>query len=85
MHTRHLQVEGEKMSKSAGNFYTVRGIVEEKNVDPLALRLALIGGIYNKPLNFTMQSLKDASGNIERFKQALAACRSAKDEDRPGS
>ena len=85
IHTRHLQVEGEKMSKSAGNFYTVRDITVEKGVDPLALRLALISGIYNKPLNFTMQSLRDASGNVERFKQALAAAEAAIEAKRDGS
>jgi len=42
MHTRFLQVNGEKMSKSKGNWYTVRDLVEEKQVDPLALRYALL-------------------------------------------
>ena len=69
VHTRFLQVNGEKMAKSAGNFYTVRGLVE-KGFDPLAIRYALISGHYGKPLNFTDQGLLDAMGNIERMRRA---------------
>ncbi len=72
IHTRFLQVNGEKMSKSLGNFYTVRHLLE-KGADPLAIRYALISGVYTKPLNFTDQSLSDAMGNIERFKRSDAA------------
>ncbi len=76
IHTRFLQVNGEKMSKSTGNFYTVRSLLE-KGADPLAIRYALISGIYTKPLNFTDQSLSDAMGNIDRFKRSDAAVASA--------
>jgi len=76
IHTRFLQVNGEKMSKSLGNFYTVR-LLLEKGADPLAIRYALISGIYTKPLNFTDQSLSDAMGNIERFKRSDAAVAAA--------
>jgi cysteinyl-tRNA synthetase len=76
VHTRFLQVNGQKMSKSAGNFYTVRGLVE-KGHDPLAIRYALIGGVYSKPYNFTDQSLSDAAGNVDRLQRALAAGESA--------
>jgi len=69
VHTRFLQVNGEKMAKSAGNFYTVRGLVE-KGFDPLAIRYALISGHYGKPLNFTDQGLVDAEKNIERLRHA---------------
>ena len=68
VHTRFLQVEGEKMAKSKGNFFTVRDLIDQ-GFDPLALRYALIGVPYGKPLNFTMQSLRDAQGNIERFRE----------------
>jgi cysteinyl-tRNA synthetase len=70
VHTRFLQVNGQKMAKSAGNFYTVRGLVGEKGIDPLAIRLALISGHFGSPLNFTDQGLIDASKNIERFHRA---------------
>lgn len=68
VHTRFLQVEGEKMAKSKGNFFTVRDLIEQ-GFDPLALRYALISVPYGKPLNFTMQSLRDAQGNVERFRE----------------
>ena len=68
MHTRFLQVEGEKMAKSAGNFFTVRDLVEQ-GFDPLAVRYALISVPYGKPMNFTLQLLRDAQGNVERFRE----------------
>jgi len=68
MHVRFLQVDGEKMAKSAGNFYTVREILE-KGHDPMALRLALISTPYGKPANFTLQSLRDAMSTIERLRE----------------
>lgn len=71
-HTAFLQVNGQKMSKSLGNFYYVRGLVE-KGADPLAIRYALISGVYRKNLNFTDQGLEDAKTNIDRFKRADVA------------
>lgn len=68
MHVTFLQVDGEKMSKSKGTFYTVQDILDE-GFDPLALRLALITVPYNKSLNFTMQGLADANNHIERFRE----------------
>src|SRR5690606_5671542 len=56
VHTRFLQVEGEKMSKSKGNFFTVRDLVDGQSVDPLVLRYALLSGQYRKPLNFTQKN-----------------------------
>lgn len=69
IHTRFLQVDGEKMSKSKGNYYTVRDLVDERGADPIALRYALIAVPYGKPLNFTLQSLRDATKNVERFRE----------------
>lgn len=69
-HTAFLQVNGQKMAKSAGNFYTVRGLVAD-GADPLAIRFALIGGVYRKPFNFTDQGLSDAATNLERFRRAV--------------
>lgn len=68
MHTRFLQVDGERMSKSKGNFYTVHDLIEGKGVSPLALRYALISVPYSKPLNFTMQTLRDAEQAVERLR-----------------
>ena len=75
MHTRFLQVEGEKMSKSRGNFYTVRDLIlpEEdggRGVDPLALRYALISGHYRKTLNFTISHLQSSVKLAARIRLA---------------
>lgn len=70
MHVTFLQVEGEKMSKSKGNYYTLRDLVDE-GYNPLAIRLALISVPYRKPLNFTIQTLKDAEGNLHRFQESI--------------
>jgi cysteinyl-tRNA synthetase len=86
MHTRFLLVDGEKMSKSKGNFYTVRDLVDDQSVDPLALRYALMAVPYGKPLNFTQQSLKDAAQNVERIREceALADRILARPSSEPG-
>jgi cysteinyl-tRNA synthetase len=69
-HVTFLQVEGEKMSKSKGNFFTARDILEQ-GYSPLALRLALISVPYNKPHNFTKQTLRDSQNHVERFQESL--------------
>ena len=71
VHTRFLQVEGRKMSKRFGNYYTVRELIQEQNVHPLALRLALISGQYRKPFNFTLATLRDSERLVQRFADAL--------------
>ena len=70
VHTRFLQVEGQKMSKSLGNFFQVRDLVQERGVDPLAVRLTLISGQYRKPFNFTLATLRDSERHTRRFKKA---------------
>lgn len=94
MHTRFLMVEGEKMSKSKGNFYTVRDLVEPteaaaalgfpRGVDPLALRYALLSGQYKKPLNFTRKALHDSAKAVERYRSAQALAEAAAQANAPG-
>ncbi len=60
MHTRHLMVNGEKMSKSKGNFFTIRDLVS-KGFDPLAIRLALINTRYRESMDFSLQGLHEAA------------------------
>lgn len=89
IHTRFLVVDGEKMSKSKGNFFTVRELVDERGANPLALRYALMTVPYGKSLNFTMQGLRDAEKNIERFHECRrlaeeAATRGGRGEDAIG-
>ena len=84
LHTRFLQVEGEKMSKSKGNFYTVRDLVDGEGVDPLALRYALLSGQYRKPLNFTRKHLADSGRAVARYREAAALAAHAAAADAPG-
>jgi len=70
LHCHHLIVEGEKMSKSKGNFYTLRDLFN-KNVDPYALRLLLLSTHYRKMLNFTFEALDQANASLQRIKDFL--------------
>jgi cysteinyl-tRNA synthetase len=70
LHCRHLIVDGEKMSKSKGNFYTLRDLLA-KNVDPYALRFLLLSTHYRKMLNFTFEALEQASSSLKRIDDFL--------------
>ncbi len=59
MHYHFLQVEGQKMSKSLGNFYTIEDI-KKRGINPLAFRLLLLQSHYRQPMNFTWKSLEAA-------------------------
>ena len=81
-HTRFLLVDGQKMAKSAGNFFTVRDLVlppDEggRGVAPLALRYALIAGHYRKQLDFSLDGLSAAAKVVQRFADLEAATRAA--------
>jgi cysteinyl-tRNA synthetase len=72
-HVRFLLVEGEKMSKSAGNFYTIRDLVL-KGHKPSSIRYLLASVPYRNQLNFTFDGLKQAAVSVERlrnFRQRL--------------
>jgi cysteinyl-tRNA synthetase len=84
VHTHFLQVNGEKMSKSLGNFYTVRDLLT-KGADPLAIRYALMTGVYTKPLNFTDQGLRDAQKIVERYRNIDRAVQAAVEANKPGA
>lgn len=70
-HPRFLQVEGAKMSKSKGNFFTVRDLVK-KGFSPAAVRLELIKTHYRSNANFTEQGLKDSERMIARWRDFAA-------------
>ena len=65
-HTRFLIVEGRKMSKSKGNFYSVRDLIA-KGASPAAIRLELIKTHYRSQANFTFQGLNDSQRQIDRW------------------
>ncbi len=65
-HSAHLQVDGQKMSKSLGNKYTLEDL-QAKGYTPDAVRYALISGHYRQPLNFTFEALQAAQGALKRL------------------
>jgi cysteinyl-tRNA synthetase len=67
LHAEHLLVEGEKMSKSLGNFYTLRDLFA-KGYKPSALRFALASVPYRRQLNFTLDGLASAASSVERLR-----------------
>ena len=67
LHAEHLIVNGEKMSKSLGNFYTLRDLIG-KGYKPSAIRYLLASVPYRKPLNFTFDGLHQAQQSIDRLR-----------------
>ena len=67
MHADHLIVNGEKMSKSLGNFYTLRDLIN-KGYKPSAVRYLLASVPHRKPLNFTFDGLHQAQQSIDRLR-----------------
>src|SRR6266581_3619389 len=70
VHGEHLLVEGEKMAKSKGNFFTLRDLIE-REYDPIAIRYLLVSVPYRKQLNFTWDGLVSAQRSLERIKEFL--------------
>jgi cysteinyl-tRNA synthetase len=68
MHVRFLLVEGKKMSKSEGNFYTLRDLVL-KGHKPSAIRFLLTSVPYTKQLNFTFAGLEQGAKSVERLRE----------------
>jgi len=67
MHAEHLIIEGEKMSKSLGNFFTLRDLFM-KGQKPSTIRYLLLSVPYRRQLNFTGDSLKQAAASVERLR-----------------
>lgn len=70
MHSTHLIIEGEKMAKSKGNFFTVHDLIED-GIDPRALRYMLMSVHYRKQLNFSDDSITQARGALSRLRDFL--------------
>lgn len=66
LHVKHLKVDDRKMSKSLGNFHTVRDLVARGH-DPAAIRWVLLSAHYRNELNFTFEGLDDATDRIQRL------------------
>lgn len=69
VHAGMLMVDGVKMSKSLGNFYTVNQLIGEYPAE--ALRLLFISTHYHQPFNFTFEGLKQAKSVLDKFYNAL--------------
>jgi cysteinyl-tRNA synthetase len=75
MHCSFLMVDGTKMSKSLGNYYTIQNILD-KEIDPIALRYLYLGAHYKKPMNFTWASLESAVKGLKRLQSTVNSVRS---------
>jgi len=67
LHSEHLLVEGRRMAKSLGNFYTLRDLIA-KGYDPKAIRFLLMSTHYRQQLNFTFEGLEAAKNAVDRLK-----------------
>ncbi|MGB9959987.1 MAG: cysteine--tRNA ligase [Candidatus Bathyarchaeales archaeon] len=67
LHCEHLLVEGRRMAKSLGNFYTLRDLMA-KGYDPVAIRYLLMATHYRQQLNFTFEGLEAAKNAVDRLK-----------------
>ena len=77
MHNGYLMAEGEKMSKSLGNFYTINELLQEFPGE--AIRLLLLKTHYRQPSDFTKEGLAEAKRELDGFYQALRQSSAADD------
>ena len=76
LHVKHLKVDDRKMSKSLGNFHTVRELLDG-GYDPAAIRWVLLSAHYRSELNFTKDGLDDATVSVQRlldFRRRVTEC-----------
>ncbi len=71
LHVGFVNVDGEKMSKSLGNFFTIRDVMQQ--FAPEVIRYFIVGSHYRSPLNFSDSALRDAKQGLSRFYQTLKA------------
>ena len=70
IHNEWLLVDGKKMSKSLGNYYTLRDIIQMSYI-PLALRYFYLTGHYKSQLDFTLENLRNSQNSLERLKNII--------------
>jgi cysteinyl-tRNA synthetase len=66
LHNEHLLIEGRRMAKSLGNYYTVRDLTA-KGYDPKAIRYLLLATHYRQQVNFTLEGLEAAKNTVDRL------------------
>ncbi len=84
MHNGYVVVNGEKMSKSLGNFFTVRQLLEE-GLRGEAIRLALLSGHYRAPLDITREKIAECKGQLDRLYGALRGVDVDEDAEPPAA
>lgn len=77
LHAEHLIIDGEKMSKSLGNFYTLRDLFK-KGHKPSTVRYLLASVPYRRQLNFTADSIQQAARSVERLRNFVARLKEGK-------
>ena len=83
LHNEHLLVEGRKMAKKFGNFYTLRDLLG-KGYNPIAIRYLLLSTHYRQQFNFTFEGLDAAKGAIERLRNLMRRLRDAEGKGSEG-
>ena len=79
LHNEHLLVEGRKMAKKLGNFYTLRDLLG-KSYDPIAIRYLLLSTHYRSQFNFTFEALDAAGVAVERLRNFVRRLQDAQGE-----
>ncbi len=80
VHNAHLIVDGKKMSKSLGNFFTLRDILD-KGYDGISVRYLLMATHYRQQLNFTFEGLDAAKNAIERVNEVISKLKNVSSSD----
>jgi len=77
LHAEHLNIEGEKMSKSLGNFFTLRELYEQGH-KPSSIRFLLASVPYRRQLTFSLDGLQQAASSVERLRNFVYRLKSEK-------
>lgn len=80
IHNGHLMVEGEKMSKSKGNFFRLSDLIKEQNIQPDVLRLLMVTNHYRKDFNFTKNGIHAMKKHLDDIREVYGLiCHSRED------
>ena len=77
LHNEHLIVNGQKMAKSAGNYFTLRDLLDKGHL-PRMIRYELLSAHYRQKLDFREKDLSEAAANLQRFDELFAKLDAAK-------
>jgi cysteinyl-tRNA synthetase len=80
LHNEYILVDGKKMSKSLGNFYSLRDVLK-KGYDPNAVRYLLMSSHYRQQFNFSFEGLNASKSSIERLNEIIMKLRAVKETD----